>query len=217
MGSTSFLYCGKAVSFTWKDHCFKLHLPENALPPDVTECSIRVSAALSGQFQFPDDAELVSGIYSIHSSHSFTRSVTVEIEHFSTTDTLEEAEELSFVVSTGDRIPHQFNPLKHGVFSVQSKYGSIEVKHFCKNGIVRRKKEKRSENRKQTEEKISYSKSRNLYKGYLLHDATSPNNDWGILFSIIQDSAIHSKVRFLIILLSTGMRIIPFAISESSY
>ena len=76
MGSTSFLYCGKAVSFTWKDHGFKLHLPENALPSDVTECSVRVSAALSGQFQFPDDAELVSGIYSIHSSHSFTQPVT---------------------------------------------------------------------------------------------------------------------------------------------
>ena len=194
MGSTSFLYCGKAVSFTWKDHGFKLHLPENALPPDVTECSIRVSAALSGQFQFPDDAELVSGIYSIHSSHSFTRPVTVEIEHFSTTDTLEEAEELSFVVSTGDQLPSQFRPLKNGIFPIHSRYGAIEVPHFCKYGVTTRKS-KRSARREQVNQEQSYSlESRNLYKGYLLFNEANQSYDWEVTFSITPDTEIHSKV-----------------------
>ena len=177
VGSTSFLYCGKPVSFTWKDHGFKLHLPENALPPDVTECFIRVSAALSGQFQFPNDAELVSGIYSIHSSHSFTRSVTVEIEHFSTTDTPEEAEELSFVVSTGDHFPCQFNSRKGGIFPVKSQFGGVELRHFCKYGIVRN----------------ADSESHNSYKSYLLLNEEN-SNDWEVFFSITPDTELHSNV-----------------------
>ena len=181
IGSTSFIYRGEAVSFIWKDHGFKLHLPENALPPDVTECSVRVRASLSGQFQFPDDAELVSGIYSIRSSHSFTQSVTVEIEHFSTTDTPEEAEELSFVVSTGDQLPSQFRPLKNGIFPVHSRYGAIEVPHFCSYGVTRKSRR-------------HSPKSRNLYKGYLISSEANQGYDWEVIFSITPDSKLHSKV-----------------------
>ena len=195
IGSTSFIYRGEAFSFTWKDHGFKLHLPENALPPDISECFIKVRAALSGQFQFPDGAELVSGIYSIHSSHSFTQSVSVEIEHFSTTDTPEEAEELSFVVSTGDQLPSQFHPLKDGIFPVHSRYGAIEVPHFCKYGVTRIKKSRRSTRREQMDQKQSYSlESRNLYKGYLLSSEENQGFDWEVIFSITPDSKLHSKV-----------------------
>ena len=195
IGSTSFIYRGEAFSFTWKDHGFKLHLPENALPPDISECFIKVRAALSGQFQFPDGAELVSGIYSIHSSHSFTQSVTVEIEHFSTTDTPEEAEELSFVVSTGDQLPSQFHPLKDGIFPVHSRYGAIEVPHFCKYGVTKTRKSRRSTRREEVNQEQRYSPvSRNLYKGYLLFDETNPDNNWEVIFSITPDSRIHSKV-----------------------
>ena len=195
IGSTSFVYKGKAFSFTWKDHGFKLHLPEKALPPDINECSVRVRAALSGQFQFPDGAELVSGIYSVRSSHSFTRPVTVEIEHFSTTDTLEEAEELSFVVSTGDQLPSQFRPLKNGIFPIYSRHGAIEVPHFCKYGVTRTRKSKRSARREQVNQEQSYNpESRNLYKGYLLFNEANQSHDWEVMFSITPDTEIHSKV-----------------------
>ena len=196
IGSTSFIYRGEAFSFTWKDHGFKLHLSENALPPDISECFIKVRAALSGQFLFPDGSELVSGIYSIHSSHSFTRSVTVEIEHFSTTDTPEEAEELSFVVSTGDQLPSQFHPLKDGIFPILSRYGAIEVPHFCKYGVARIRKSRRSTRHEQVNQEQSYSKSRNLYKSYLLFDETNPDNKWEVIFSITPDSKIHSEVSY---------------------
>ena len=199
IGSTSFVYRGEAVSFIWKDHGFKLHLPENALPPDITDCSVRVRAALSGQFQFPDDAELVSGIYSIHSSHSFTQLVTVEIEHFSTTDTPEEAKELSFVVSTGDQLPSQFRPLKDGIFPIHSRYGAMEVLHFCKYGVTRIRKSRRLIRREKVNQEQSYGpESRNLYKGYLLlFIEKNLGNDWEVIFSITPDTKIHSKVSFL--------------------
>ena len=191
IGSTSFIYSGEAVSFTWKDYGFKLHLPENALPPDVTECSVRIRASLCGQFQFPDGAELVSGIYSIHSSHSFTRPATVEIEHFSTTDTPKEAEELSFVVSTGDLLLSQFRPLNDGIFPVHSRYGAIEVPHFCKYGVTRTRKSRCE----QVDQEQGYSlESRNLYKGYLLLNEANHGDDWEVIFSITPDSKIHSKV-----------------------
>ena len=197
IGSTSFAYRGETLSFTLKDYGFKLHLPQDALPLDVTECSVRVRAALSGQFQFPDGAELVSGIYSIHSSHSFTRSVTVEIEHFSTIDTPEEAEELSFVISTEDQLPSQFRPLKDGIFPIHSQFGTIEVTHFSKYGVTRTKKSRRSARHEQVNQEQSYGpESRNLYKGYLLL-FTEIDNDWEVTFSITPDTEIHSKVSYL--------------------
>ena len=83
---TSFTYTGRAQSFEWVDHGFKLHLPEDALPPEVDECRIHVKVSLSGQFQLPEDTELVSGIYWIATPHKFAKAVSIEIQHCSNTE-----------------------------------------------------------------------------------------------------------------------------------
>ena len=76
-----FTYTGKEQSFEWLNRGLKIHFPENALPPGVAEGRVHVKASLSGQFNFPSNAELVSGLYWLSSRHTFTRPVTVEIQH----------------------------------------------------------------------------------------------------------------------------------------
>ena len=185
VGTTSFIYRGEAISFTWKNHGFKLHLPEKALPPDITECPIQVNAALCGQFEFSNTTELVSGVYSIHCHHSFAKPVTMEIQHYSAVDSREDTEDLSFAVSTGDKLPYKFDLREKGVFAAHSQFGAIELKHFCKYAIVRKRKEKRN--------------THNLYRAYLLNIQKDTGKEWDVIFSIIQDSELHEKVTIAIL------------------
>ena len=53
----------KAIKFHWKDHGFKLRVPENALPEGLPELSINIKASLAGQFKLPEGYELVSAVY----------------------------------------------------------------------------------------------------------------------------------------------------------
>ena len=110
-------------TFQRKNHGFKLHFPESGLPPGITECAIQVNDALCGHFEFSSDTELVSGVYYIRCHHSFTKPVTMEIQHYSAK---EDIEELSFAISTGDELPCQFNLCENGVFAAHSQFGAIE-------------------------------------------------------------------------------------------
>ena len=181
VGTTSFIYRGKATSFAWKNHGFRLHFPESALPPGITECAIQVNAALCGHFEFSSDTELVSGVYYIRCHHSFTKPVTMEIQHYSAINSKEDIEELSFAISIGDELPCQFNLRENGVFAAHSQFGAMELKHFCKYAIVRKRKEKRNA-------------SHVLYRAYLLNILKDTGNEWDVIFSIIQDSELHAKV-----------------------
>lgn len=76
-----FIYTGRAQSCEWVDHGFKLHIIQDALPPEVDECWFHVKVSISDQFQFPEDTELISGIYWKTTHHKFAKPVTAEIQH----------------------------------------------------------------------------------------------------------------------------------------
>ena len=126
-----------AQSFQWLNHGFKIHFPENALPPGVDKCRVHVKASLSGQFDFPRDAELVSGLYWISSRHVFTQPVTVEIQHCALEDPQQQSR-LKYIVArcSQEKLPYQFKTLEGGVFSPSSRYGSIKLTHFSGLGIM---------------------------------------------------------------------------------
>ena len=187
VGSTSLIYRGEAVSFTWNNHGFKLHLSEGTITSDISECPIHLEAAISGQFQFPDGAELVSGVYCIHSPKQFTKKMTVKIQHFSSSDSQKEIDELCFIFSNTDQLPCQFAYSEDCTFSVGSQYGAIETKSFGKFAIVRRKKKGLFSLFQ------SSSTSHNLYRSYVLYVKESDSN-WIIAHSIIQQAELYSKV-----------------------
>jgi len=133
---TSFTYTGRAQSFEWVDYGFKLHVPQDALPSEVNECRIHIKASLSGQFQFPEDMELVSGIYWITTPHDFTKPVTVEIQHCSSG--ADHPSSLTYIIAkcSQEDLPYKFNTLDGGVFAPSSRYGSISLTHFSGVGIA---------------------------------------------------------------------------------
>ena len=187
MGSSSFIYRGEASTFTWNNHGFKLHLQEGALSSDIMECPIHLKAAISGQFQFPDGAELVSGVYHIHSPEQFTKTTTLEIQHFSSSDSQKEIDDLCFVSSNKDQLPYLFSFCKEGIFSIGSQFGAIETKSFGKFAIVRRKKKGHFPLFQ------SSTTSHNLYQSHVLYTKKNDSN-WVITYSIIQQAELYSKV-----------------------
>ena len=132
---TSFTYAGKAQTYEWRRFGFRMHIPENTLPLEVDECRIHLKVSFSGQFQFPEDTELISGIYWIATPHKFAKAVTVEIQHCSKT---EHPSNLTYIVAkcTQDVLPYHFSILSGGTFSPSSRYGSIDVTHFSGFAIV---------------------------------------------------------------------------------
>ena len=133
----TFTYTGKAQSCEWLNHGLKIHFPANALPPGVVECRVHVKASLSGQFNFPRNAELVSGVYWLSSHHIFTQPVMVEIQHCTQEDPQQQSS-LTYIVArcSQEELPYQFKTLEGGVFSPSSRYGSISLTHFSGLGIM---------------------------------------------------------------------------------
>ena len=98
-----------------------------------------MKASLSGQYQFPEDTELISGIYWITSPYKFIKPTTVEIQHcIPKLEHLQHLSRLRFIVAkcTQEDLPYQFKILSGGVFSPSSRYGSIKLTHFSGVGIV---------------------------------------------------------------------------------
>lgn len=138
---TSLTYIGRAQSYEWRRFGFKMHFPEKALPPEVAECRVHVKASLSGQFQFPEGAELISGIYWIATSVKFVKPVTIEIQHCARmAEHLQQPSCLTYIVAkcTQEDLPYKFKILKGGVFSPSSRYGSIKLTQFSGLGISSR-------------------------------------------------------------------------------
>ena len=127
----------EARSYNWRGSGFKLHIPRGALPAGAVR--IHVKASLSGQFEFPENSELVSPVYWIFTPKNlrFSRPLTVDFQHC---DTVEERDDsdLSFVVAkcTQPDLPYRFKFLNGGCFIPNSSYGSISVTHFSGLGIV---------------------------------------------------------------------------------
>ncbi len=189
IGEVRIQYQGKAIDhdLDWKDYGFRLYLPDNALPHGVTNCSIQIKAFLSCEYVIPDDAgeaDLVSGIYCISSTHSFTKPVTLYIQHFSSN-----TESLCFGINSDHKYPYKFELVDSGHFSDNS-YGVINVRSFSifGNFIRRITGNLRPEPR---------------YRSCLYYSSATRNRDtldWKVYFVIIKDLYLFEKVNQVIII-----------------
>ena len=135
---TTLTYNGSAESFVWRRFGFKIHFPDNALPSEVKECQVYITASLSGQFLFPEDTELISGIYWIICPQQFVKPVTVEVQHCATKQTHRKYSScFKFIVAKHSQknLPYQFKILD-GAFAPNSQYGSIKLTQSSGVGIV---------------------------------------------------------------------------------
>ena len=190
---TSFTYTGRAQSFSWRRFGFKIHLPDHALPPGVNECQLHIKASLSGQFQFPEDTECVSGIYWIASPYTFEKPVTVEIQHCVTKpEYLQHPSSFTFIVAkcTQEDLPYQFEILDGGVFSPNSRYGSIKLTHFSGVGVAFQTPHPPSHSDHQKYESEAKSYCARLYY------SSSGVHSWEVYFAIMWDLDLHINVSF---------------------
>ena len=99
-----------------------------------------ITALAGGEFEFPEDSELVSAVYAISVSKPLLKPLTVDIQHCVLLETSEQCNSLQFVrAPTDDAIlPFQFKFLSGGHFILGNQYGSISLSQFCLIGISMR-------------------------------------------------------------------------------
>ena len=77
----TFIVTQEKVDLDFIGYGFKLHVPEGALPAEVSETQLDVQVSLSGHFQMPSDSRLISAVYWVTSPHKFIKPISVEIQH----------------------------------------------------------------------------------------------------------------------------------------
>ncbi|XP_064392749.1 ankyrin-2-like isoform X2 [Halichondria panicea] len=129
---THVIVTNSSQTFVWDGHGFKLHIPQDSLPAGVDQCQLDIMASVAGEYQFPDNLQLVSGVYWLrpHPPGSFQQLLTVEIQHCAK---MTGSTKLSFVraLCSQESLPYTFKQLKRrGSFADQTSYGSLELSHF---------------------------------------------------------------------------------------
>ena len=124
---TSFDITSQAHTYEWRGYGVKLHVQQDSLPTDCPQCRVEMRASLSGQYTFPADCELVSGVFWIYCPKKFTKCAILEVQHCTT-----QRKGLSFFRAecSQEQLPYVFQRQKGGVFSELSSHGSIELSRF---------------------------------------------------------------------------------------
>ena len=94
---TTFTLTQETQNLPFKGYGFKLHVPEDSLPAEMSEAKLTVKVSLSGRFQMPPDYELLSAVYWVYCSNKFTKPLTLEIQHCAVLSSDQQCSELSFV------------------------------------------------------------------------------------------------------------------------
>ena len=180
-----------------------MHLPENALPPGAEKCEVHVKASLSGQFQFPERMELISGIYWISAPYKFAKPVTIEIQHCLRAEHAQYLSSLTYIVAkcTQENLPYNFKILSGGVFSPSSRYGSISLTQFSAFGIT---------SLLRLTSLMRWLPSLMQWphvKSYCarLYYSKRGSHSWEVYFAIVWDLELHITVRHFIILSSVSL------------
>ena len=128
----------------WKGYGMKLKIPSESLPANISSCTITVMVSLSGQYQFPEDTELVSPVFWLRCEPKckFVKPLSLEIQHCALP---ENSHRLFMVraVCTQKELPYSFKVLHGATFSKHSSYGIIELDSFSGAGVVQEKGKKR--------------------------------------------------------------------------
>ena len=123
--------------FHWEKYGFKMSVPQGSLEADET-CDIAFKAIAHGQFQFPENTQLVSGVYAIAMTRKLLQPATVEVEHCVDLKTTDQCNHLSFVRAycTQKDLPYIFKELEGGDFVPESSVGKISLTRFSLVSIV---------------------------------------------------------------------------------
>ena len=169
----------------WEGHGLEISIPEQSVDTNALQKTMTISASISGQYQLPDNTDLISGIYWITCPHKFPEEhpVTLTLQHCATVKNLEQLNSLSFITAkcTQKTLPYEFKELDGGIFSTENCYGSIKLCHFSGIGVKRIK---------QKEDEKSY-----VIRTYYISQGA---NDWLTHIVMVCNLETHLEVWFLV-------------------
>ena len=125
--------------FNWEQYGSRITVPQGTLSPTDT-CEVSVAALVGGQFQLPEETELISAVYNISVSKPLLKSIKLEIQHCARLVTRDHTSYLSFATSSVQQsttLPYKFQLQEGGQFCPGDHYGSINLTHFCLKAIVK--------------------------------------------------------------------------------
>ena len=139
---TEFTFSTQGGHFEWDGYGLKLHVPGGSLLGGMGECIVTIRASLSGEFQLPEDTDLLSPVFWIVASRKFTKKVTLEIQHCALIEDERVLADLRFVSANCSQkdLPYIFQQLDGGVFTKHSSYGRIQLSQFSGKAIIGRKR-----------------------------------------------------------------------------
>jgi len=134
---------GRPLTYYWKEHGLRIHIPAGALQPNIPPQTMSIQASLSGYFQLPEGMELVSAVYWVAFRRRFSCPVTVEVQHCGSLEHSGQPSSLCFITAkcTQETLPYCFTPLPGGLFSADSSYGAIDLTHFSGVAVAGESKE----------------------------------------------------------------------------
>ena len=123
--------------FHWEKYGFKMSVPQGSLEASET-CDVAFKAIAHGQFEFPENTQLVSGVYAIYMPRKLLQPATIEIEHCVRLKSTEQCNRLSFVRAycTQKDLPYTFKALEGGHFSPDSSVGKISLNRFSQVAVT---------------------------------------------------------------------------------
>lgn len=141
---TSVSVTQSAQQFHWEGYGLKLDIPSLSLPSHIDTCTITLTATLSGQYQFPENTELVSPVFWLKCEPSckFKVPLHLYIQHCAPLDNSYHLFIARATCSQKD-LPYSFRILHGGVFSKHSSYGVIALDQFSGVGVVQERSDER--------------------------------------------------------------------------
>ena len=118
----------------WEEYGLRIKVPEGAISSSETT-EVAITALVGGEFILPEDSELVSAVYTISVSKPLLKPVLLEIQHCVSIETQSHANYLSFVASSNNHCPFEFQTDK-GSFPVGERYGNILIYKFSSLCII---------------------------------------------------------------------------------
>ena len=105
-------------------------IPDGAIPPSRT-VSFVVRVIHSGQFELPNDSQLISAIYWISSSEVFLKEVPFNIPHFAVIRSEEQCSKFRFIIAetSQSELPYKFRE-RGGLFNPHTQYATIKLKQL---------------------------------------------------------------------------------------
>lgn len=123
----------------WEEMGITINVPKGVVESGAV-CDIAVIPLLHGDFQFPEDSVLVSGVYAIGTSCQIKKPLKISMQHCVNLSTNKHLERMVFFKAEHINIapPYTFFPCDRGAFETGSAYGSLDCESFTLIAMLRR-------------------------------------------------------------------------------